>query len=78
MNKKDYQRLKEEILERELERLLDLDEASEVLGVSKTTLRRLDNLKQIRTYRIGTGRHRRFKKRDLLEYLEKNMKEEGT
>ena len=56
---------------------LDLDEAAEILGVSKSTLRRLDNLKQIRSYRIGTGKHRRFKKKDLLGYIEKNSNMES-
>jgi excisionase family DNA binding protein len=77
MKKSDYQKLKNEILDREMERFLDLDEAAEILGVSKSTLRRLDNLKQIRSYRIGTGKHRRFKKKDLLGYIEKNSNMEN-
>lgn len=78
MKKSDYERLKKEILDREMERLLDLEEAAEILGVSKSTLRRLDRLKLIRSYRIGTGRHRRFKKKDLLDYIERNSSEAGA
>jgi|PlaIllAssembly_1097288.scaffolds.fasta_scaffold1531018_2 excisionase family DNA binding protein len=72
MNKEELNKLKEQILEKELERLLTLDEAAQIMGVSKSTLRRLDNTSVIRSYRIGTGKHRRFKKKDLLDYLEKN------
>ncbi len=64
--------LKERLLEKELERMLSVAEASEVFGVSKSTIRRLNSLGEIKSYRIGTGKHRRFRKRDLLNYLEKN------
>jgi excisionase family DNA binding protein len=64
--------LKEKLLEKELDRLLTVAEASEILGVSKSTMRRLNTLDLIKSYRIGTGKHRRFRKKDLLEYLEKN------
>ncbi len=64
--------LKERLLEKELERMLSVAEASEVFGVSKSTMRRLNNLGEIKSYRIGTGKHRRFRKKDLLEYLEGN------
>ncbi len=64
--------LKDRLLEKELERMLSVAEASEVFGVSKSTIRRLNSLGEIKSYRIGTGKHRRFRKRDLLNYLEKN------
>jgi excisionase family DNA binding protein len=63
---------KEQQLERELDRLLTMDEAADILSVSKSTLRRLDKAGFVKCYRIGTGKHRRFRKKDLLEYLEKN------
>ncbi len=59
-------------LEKELDRMLTVTEASEIFGVSKSTIRRLNNIGEIKSYRIGTGKHRRFRKRDLLDYLEKN------
>jgi len=61
-----------EALEKELNRMLTVSEAAELLGVSKSTMRRLSTLKEIKSYRIGTGKHRRFRKKDLLEYLERN------
>ena len=61
---------KEQILEREMLRMLTMEEAAEIMGVSKSTLRRLDNSGLIKSYRIGTGKHRRFRKKELLDYLE--------
>lgn len=64
--------LKKNSLKKELDRMLTVTEASEIFGVSKSTIRRLNNIGEIKSYRIGTGKHRRFRKRDLLDYLEKN------
>ncbi len=64
--------LKNTLLERELDRMLTITEASVLLGVSCASLRRYSNEGKIKAYRVGTGRHRRFRKRDVLEYLEKN------
>jgi excisionase family DNA binding protein len=64
--------LKNILLQRELDRMLSITEAADLLGVSCTSLRRYANEGKIRTYRIGSGKHRRFRKRDVLEYLEKN------
>jgi excisionase family DNA binding protein len=64
--------LKNVLLEKELDRMLTITEAAEILGVSCTSLRRYSNEGKIKTYRIGSGRHRRFRKRDVLEYLENN------
>ncbi len=65
-NKKDI------LLDKELDRMLTVAEAAELLGVSCASIRRYANEGKIKVYRIGSGRHRRFKKRDVLEYLEKN------
>jgi excisionase family DNA binding protein len=64
--------LKNALLDRELNRMLTITEAAEILGVSCTSLRRYANEGKIRAYRVGTGKHRRFRKRDVLEYLEKS------
>jgi excisionase family DNA binding protein len=64
--------LKNELLDRELNRMLSITEAAELLGVSCSSLRRYANEKKIRVYRIGSAGHRRFRKRDVLQYLENN------
>jgi excisionase family DNA binding protein len=64
--------LKNLLLERELDRMLTITEAADLLGVSCTSLRRYANEGRIRVYRVGSGRHRRFRKRDVLAYLEEN------
>lgn len=64
--------LKNQLLDRELDRMLTITEAADLLGVSCTSLRRYANEGKIRAYRVGSGKHRRFRKRDVLEYLEKN------
>jgi excisionase family DNA binding protein len=67
----DYrEELKNTLLERELDRMLTITEAADLLGVSCTSLRRYANEGKIKTYRVGSGKHRRFRKRDVLEYLE--------
>ena len=64
--------LKNALLDKELNRMLTITEAADLLGVSCTSLRRYANEGKIRVYRVGSGKHRRFRKRDVLEYLEKN------
>ncbi|MCK5570553.1 MAG: helix-turn-helix domain-containing protein [Spirochaetes bacterium] len=64
--------LKNVLLDRELNRMLTITEAAELVGVSSTSLRRYANEGKIRVYRVGSGKHRRFRKRDVLEYLETN------
>ncbi len=64
--------LKNVLLDRELNRMLTITEAAELVGVSCTSLRRYANEGKIRVYRVGSGKHRRFMKRDVLEYLETN------
>ena len=72
LSKEYTEYLKDELLEKELNRMLTVSEAAGILGVSAASIRRFDNAGQIKSYRIGNGRHRRFMKRDLLEYLESN------
>lgn len=64
--------LKNALLDKELNRMLTITEAAELLGVSSTSLRKYSNEGKIKAYRVGSGKHRRFRKRDVLEYLEKN------
>jgi excisionase family DNA binding protein len=69
----DYREdMKNTLLERELDRMLTITEASILLGVSCASLRRYANEGKIKAYRVGSGRHRRFRKRDVLEYLERS------
>lgn len=56
--------------------LINIDEASKILGVSKDTLRNWDNsgkLKSIRT----VGRHRRYERDNLLGMVKGDREEEG-
>lgn len=58
-----------------LKLLININEASKILGVSKDTLRNWDisgKLKSIRTI----GKHRRYEKDSLLEMAKRNNKEE--
>ncbi|MBU1628115.1 helix-turn-helix domain-containing protein [bacterium] len=64
------ERIEDGVAERELEQWFTVSQAAEFLGVSKTTVRRLSNSGDLKNYRIGTGRHRRFKKKDVIETLE--------
>ncbi|KPJ88724.1 MAG: hypothetical protein AMS17_04395 [Spirochaetes bacterium DG_61] len=64
--------LKNSLLDKELNRMLSITEAAELLGVSCTSLRRYANEGRIKVYRVGSGKHRRFRKRDVLSYLEQN------
>lgn len=64
------EKIEDGAVERELEQWLTVTQAAEFLGVSKTTVRRLSNAGGLKSYRIGTGRHRRFKKKDVIETLE--------
>jgi len=64
--------LKNVLLDKELNKMLTITEAAELLGVSCTSLRKYANEGKVKVYRVGGGKHRRFRKRDVLEYLEKN------
>ncbi len=72
MSSEYTEELKNALLEKELNRMLTITEAAELLGVSCTSLRRYANEGKIKAYRVGSGRHRRFRKRDVLIYLEQN------
>ncbi|MFH1449535.1 MAG: helix-turn-helix domain-containing protein [bacterium] len=62
--------LEEDIgLEKELDQMLTVAEAADLLGVSKVTVRRFTNSGQLKAYRLGSGKHRRFRKRDVLQIL---------
>ncbi len=52
-----------------VERLLNVREAAEFLNVSEMTVRRWTNAGLLRCYRIGRKRERRFRFRELEEYL---------
>jgi len=62
--------LKAQLLEKELNRMLSVSEAAELLGVSATSIRRFSRAGKLKTYRISTGGHRRFRKKDVLDFLE--------
>jgi excisionase family DNA binding protein len=62
--------LKRDLLNRELNKMLDVSEAAELIGVSKTTMRRYANEGRVPVFRVGPGRHRRFRKGELLQFLE--------
>jgi len=64
------ERIEDGVVERGLEQWLTVSQAAEFLGVSKTTVRRLSNSGGLKSYRLGTGKHRRFKKKDVIEALE--------
>lgn len=49
--------------------LLDIKEAAAFLHVSETSLRRWTNTGQLRCYRLGGRRERRFSRADLLSFL---------
>lgn len=55
--------------EKESEKMLTVSEVAELLGVSKSTVRRLSRTGHLRSYRITPGGHRRFKKKDVLQVL---------
>jgi excisionase family DNA binding protein len=50
--------------------LLDIREAAEFLGVSETSLRRWTNASMLPCLRIGRRRERRFRRADLLAFME--------
>lgn len=50
-------------------KLLTISEASELLNVSKASLRRWSNSGQLRCYRIGDRSERRFDLKDLLDFV---------
>jgi excisionase family DNA binding protein len=57
-----------------LKRLLNIHEAAEFLNVSEMTIRRWTNHGDLKCYRVGGRRARRFKLQDLHSYLETNTR----
>lgn len=53
--------------------LLTLKQTAQILNVSVWTLRKWDNDNKLKAVRIGTGKHRRYKKEDILNILEKGL-----
>ena len=47
--------------------LLNIDQTSRVLNISKWTLRKWDNEKKLISLRVGTRKDRRYKKEDILK-----------
>jgi excisionase family DNA binding protein len=54
----------------DLNELLDIAQAAAFLNVSETSLRRWTNSGQLRCLRVGRRRERRFRREDLLAFLE--------
>lgn len=54
-----------------MERLLNINEAAEILNVCEMTVRRWTNAGLLHCYRVGGKRERRFRSQDLQNYLEK-------
>lgn len=52
--------------------LLDIQQAAALLQVSETSLRRWTNAGRLACLRVGGRRERRFRRADLLAFLEKN------
>ena len=52
--------------------LLDIGQAAAFLGVSEMSLRRWTNAGRLRCFRIGGRRERRFRRADLLAFLEQS------
>jgi len=50
--------------------LLDIGQAAKLLNVSETSLRRWTNSGRLRCMRVGQRRERRFRREDLLSFLE--------
>src|SRR5438094_5101740 len=53
-----------------LPELLDIHQAGELLRVSETSLRRWTNAGRLACFRVGGRRERRFRRADLLAFLE--------
>jgi excisionase family DNA binding protein len=58
--------------------LLDIAGAAQLLGVSETSLRRWTNAGRLACLRVGQRRERRFRRRDLLAFLEHQPSHNGA
>ena len=54
----------------EADELLDIEQAAQFLHVSETSLRRWTNAGRLACLRVGRRRERRFRRADLLAFLE--------
>jgi transcriptional repressor of dcmA and dcmR len=61
-----------------LNELLDIAQAAAFLNVSETSLRRWTNTGQLRCLRVGRRRERRFRREDLLAFLEDQPSGDGA
>jgi excisionase family DNA binding protein len=64
---------KETINENKEIELLTLQEVSDLLKVHPNTLRQWDDNGTLPAIRIGTKRTRRYKKQDIISFLESNL-----
>ena len=60
------------------EELLDIAEAAAFLNVSETSLRRWTNSGTLRHLRVGRRRERRFRREDLLAFMEHSTERVGS
>lgn len=49
--------------------LLSVQQAIRLTGLSRFFLLKLDESGEVRAIRIGTGKHRRFRRTDLMKYM---------
>ena len=54
----------------EADELLDIEQAAKFLNVSETSLRRWTNAGRLACLRVGRRRERRFRRADLLAFME--------
>lgn len=55
-----------------MEKLLKMEEVSEILKVSKNTLRKWDEKNILQPIRVGTGKHRRYIESEIEEFIKKS------
>lgn len=58
-----------ELIDEEMNKMLSVADAAKTLGVSKATVRKMSDARKLKTFRIGQGKHRRFRMKDVLDLL---------
>jgi excisionase family DNA binding protein len=53
--------------------LLTLNQTAQLLSVSPWTLRKWDNEGKLKAVRVGTGKHRRYRKEDIMKIANEGM-----
>lgn len=53
--------------------LLTLKQTSQILNVSIWTLRKWDNEGKLKAVRIGSGKHRRYRKEDIIKAMNQGI-----